>query len=626
MTLTVEQALQFAIAQQCAGQTAAAESMLRQIIAMQPRHAEANYRLGVIALCAGRVREAADLIAAAVAEAPSEAQYHGDLGVALWSLRRGEESLAALRRAIALRPDYTEAHYNLAYALDGLGRVEEAIASYRRAIELRPAYIEAHNNLGNLFAKRGEVAEAAACFERALAISPGFLAAQCNLGDVRTKMGRAEEAVELLRRVIAQAPDLPEAHNNLGGALWRLKRRNEAMTHYRRAVELRPEYPEALNNLGGALLESDRIDEAIALFERAAALNPALADVHGNLGVALMRQGHYDRAIACCRRAVACNPHYADGHWNLSLLLLLTGHFEEGWREHEWRWRTEIPVSPLRNFTAPQWEGEPMPGGTLLLHAEQGFGDTMQFVRYVPLARERSQAARVILECPRALQRILTQTKMHGVEVIARTSWSAVGLPPFDRHLPLLSLPLALGLPGPLRMAAPYLHAQPELRASWLARLPEGFRVGLAWAGRREHANDRHRSIPFEKLGALLRVEGVSFHSLQLDPLPTRQEALADHSAELADFGDTAALVAELDLVIAVDTAAAHLAGAMGRPVWLLLPCVPDWRWGVAGEETPWYPSMRIFRQCAPGDWDDLLARCSVELSRLRTAGLARLT
>lgn len=620
MTITLEQAYQIAVSQFDTGQLAAAEASFRRIVALQPNHGGAWHRLGLIAMSTGRPAEAVAAIQRAISQPGATPMQVSDLGVAYWNCGRRDMAAACFQRALEMQPGLADVHYNLGNVLESLGRPDDAIACYERTLALQPGYTAAHNNFGNVLVKQGRFEEAIASYQRALALQPNFPEAMSNLGDALTKAGREDEAIALLRRTVAMKPDFAEAHNNLGSALWKKKLRDEATVCYRRALELSPNYAEAHSNLGGSFMALDRHDDAIACYERAAALKPDLPDAYGNMGVACMRQGHNERALELVRQAVACDPRFADGHWNLALILFLLGRWEEGWREHEWRWRTPVPVSPLRHFSQPQWDGAPLPDRTLLLHAEQGFGDTIQFMRYAPLSRERSQAARVIVEVPPPLVRLLTQSVEQGIEIVGREAWDASALPPFDAHLPLLSQPLALREYPPLRISAPYLRADETSRAAWRDRLPAGFRVGLVWAGKPDHTNDHHRSIAFDRLLPLLRVPDVHFISLQIDtPLPQREGVmLHDLTAHLADFADTAALIAELDLVISVDTAVAHLAGALGARVWTLLPFAPDWRWGTTSEETPWYPTMRLFRQRQFGDWDEVIARVAAELSTLR--------
>ncbi len=300
-------------------------------------------------------------------------------------------------------------------------------------------------------------------------------------------------------------------------------------------------------------------------------------------------------------------------------MLLLAGQYEEGWHEYEWRWLCASHAHRQRRFSVPRWDGQPAPGRTILVHAEQGFGDALQFVRYLPLIIERAGGSGIILECRPEQASLFKQFESPRMRVVERSA-SDETLPPFDLHLPLLSAPLTLREFAPLPAKAPYLVADSKLRDRWRRRLgcEAKFRVGLAWAGDPGHGHDRRRSIPPEKLSPLLEVPGIEFVSLQVagDPLPAKlaDSGIRDFRKEIADFSDPAALIAELDLVITVDTATAHLAGALGRPVWVLLPFVPDWRWGVAREDSPWYPSMRLFRQFEPGEWDDVVQRVIAEI------------
>jgi tetratricopeptide (TPR) repeat protein len=348
---------------------------------------------------------------------------------------------------------------------------------------------------------------------------------------------------------------------------------------------------------------------------------PESREPNEHLGVALFWAGEYERAIAQFRRLLALFPDLAGPRRALGLALLLLGRYEEGWREYEAR----LKLLPPRSFSAPRWNGEPLPGGAIYLHCEQGFGDSVHFIRYAPLVRAHSKAARVILECQPELVRLLLANVGWEAEIVPRAAGNEEPRLPVDAHLPLPSLPLVLGLYEPLPMEAPYLRADPALRAVWRERLgpASGLRLGLAWAGSPDHQSDETRSLAAEMLLPLLRASGVTFYSLQVGrgaafARPLLDAGLIDFTAHLGDFADTAALLAELDLVVSVDTAVVHLAGAMGRPVWTLLAFVPDWRWGLEREGTPWYPTMRLFRQPALGDWDSVLGRVAAEVARFQ--------
>jgi len=358
------------------------------------------------------------------------------------------------------------------------------------------------------------------------------------------------------------------------------------------------------NILGAALLETNQIDESITALRRAVQIKPDYAQAHNNLCSALYQRGQVTEATAAATRAVSLKPEFADAHWSLGLMLLAQGNFAQGWQEYEWRWQRDNFTTPQRDFPQPRWDGQDLHGKTILLHAEQGLGDTLQFVRYAPMVAQKG--GRVILECQRDLKRLLSQ--LPGVDEIMTTSES---LPPFDLHCPLMSLPSVFKTElASIPVAIPYLKSDPVLAAVWRSRLASAStarRVGLVWAGSPLKRRDRNRSIMLAQFAPLASITNVVFHSLQKGEagkqLPPKGLILRDFGAELNDFADTAALLDCLDLIITVDTAVAHLAGAMGKQVWTLLPFAPDGRWLLNREDSPWYPTMRLFRQTRIGDW-----------------------
>ena len=381
---------------------------------------------------------------------------------------------------------------------------------------------------------------------------------------------------------------------------------DEAIAAHRRSIAINPKSHVPFFNLGNALKDKGQTDEAIAAYRQALGLRPNYPEAHFNVGTSFGDKGQTAEAIAAYRQAIALDPNYAAAHWNLALMLLARGEFQEGFKEHQWRWECK-GLPRRRNFAQPQWDGSPLAGRTILLHAEQGFGDTLQFIRYAPLVAARG--ATVIVGSVPELHRLL-----QGTPGVSRWLASGETLPPFDVHCPLMSLPHARSARRwkTIPQSVPYLHADAGLSAWW--RNESGrhdsnrFKVGLSWAGNPTHVNDRNRSLSLAALGPLAQVQGVSFYSLQKgdsarQPRPSGLE-LIDRTEDLKDFADTAALVANLDLVISVDSAVAHLAGAMGKPVWTLLPFTADWRWLLEREDSPWYPTMRLFRQAARGDWE----------------------
>lgn len=502
------------------------------------------------------------------------------------AMQTGRLPLAAdlLGRAVHARPEMASFHCNLGEAYRRMERLDDAIAHFRRAIELAPDLSTAHNNLGLALADRGRWLDAAEAFRAAIALQPGCAPFHSNLGNVLKEAGDLEAAVSELERAVELDPGAAESHNNLGVVLAALDRADEAIASYLRAVQLNPRYGDAFSNLGNALFTT----------------------------------GDYDRAVKVCRAGVALAPDSPAAHWNLAVALLRTGNFEAGWPEHEWRLRTKLKF-PVRPFPQPQWRGEPLNGRTILLHAEQGFGDGIQYVRYVKLVAERG-GGRILLECHPELRQLFDG--FPGAEqVIARGE----PLPDFDLHCPLASLPFACRTRlETIPADVPYLSARPDLVHAWSAKLgpPRRPRVGIVWAGNPTHPNDRVRSVALKRLAPLGKTN-VEFHSLQKAPAAAAQALdpgvglrVIDHHADLTDYIQTAALIACCDLVIAVDTSVAHLAGALGATTWVLIPFVADCRWLVGRDDSPWYPTMRLFRQMRRDRWDEAIDAMAHELAR----------
>jgi tetratricopeptide (TPR) repeat protein len=498
------------------------------------------------------------------------------------------------------------------------GLLEEAAGLYRRVLHAMPEQPDALHLLGQIEQANGNLVEALALIERAIAASGGVAAYHVSRGSVLLSLGRAEEAAAMLRQALALAPDSAEASNVLGNAMLTLGDPASAIECYRRAITLRPQYAEAHNNLGSALRSIWRLEEAEAELARAIELRPNYASAFANLGLVLQERGRYGEAMGAYDRAIAADPAHPTARANRAMLLLLLGRLREGFAEYEWRWRMPGFATPAPAFPQPKWDGGDLAGRTLFVHAEQGLGSAIQFVRYVRIAA--AKGGRVLLECRRPLHRLFESSRggADGIEVVMKGE----PLPAFDRHAPLMSLPNLLGATlDTIPAEIPYLEARPADIAAWrerLAGVPTP-RIGLVWAGNPRHENDRNRSMPAARFAQLIERSRASFFSLQI---PAAAEDLAalpsgsvtDLAPALGDFADTAAVIENLDLVISVDTAAAHLAGALGKPVWLLLPYVPEWRWMLERDDSPWYPTMRLFRQRCPGDWREVIERLTVAL------------
>lgn len=572
-----------------AGRLAEAEQAYRMFLADHPDDIIATTRLGDVLVDAGRVVEAAAYYRQAIATAPNDpaaAGAYDGMAAVLQDQGHLPAAAAASVRAVELRRD-ADAAYALGDTLERLDRHSDAVEAFRLAARLRAKFPEAHARLGGALLSLGKLEESVASYEVALTMNPALAEAHCNLANALRRSGETERALLSVKRALELKPELPEAHNVLG-VIWRERRRlSDALLEFVRASQLRPDYAEAMNNAGSVLEQLGRFDEATNYFEH----------------------------------AIGIRENEPVFHVNMAHNLLLRGEYPRGWAEHEWRRR--IPTNPAsRSFKQPQWQGGDLSGQTILLHAEESISDTIQFARYVPLVAERG--ARVIVECQADVAPIIRRIR-GTAEVLVQGQ----ALPEFDVHSPLLTLPLVFGTTvETIPQSMPYITADEQQVSSWSAKLPprdtagKSLRVGVVWAGNPRHKDDRARSCPPALLDALGAVDGVGFFSLQKDmdsaALPSLQ--LVDVTAGLQDFTDLAALTANLDLIIAVDTPVAHLAGAMGKAVWLMVPFQPHWRWLLRREDSPWYPGFRLFRQSIAGDWPGVVERVKAALSERVTA------
>jgi Flp pilus assembly protein TadD len=530
------------------------------------------------------------------------------------NLSQAETLLAEI---VHVQQNNMDALYLLAEISYRLGNYDSAIHYLRNALQYDPTNAEAYSNLGFILQGRGRLDEAVQCYQKALQLNPHLPEAHSNLGNIFKAKGQFDDAIRCYRRALQLNPELPDTYSNLGIALQKAGRPDEAITYYRKAADLRPQDATVHYNLGIAFQENGQLDEAITCYQKASQLSPGDAGIYNTLAFALQENRRPYEAIPYYRKALQLDPTYATAHWNLSLALLLTGNFREGWREYEWRWKTPYLASSWRNFKEPLWDGSDIKGRTILLHAEQGFGDTIQFIRYAPLVAERG--AKIIFECPGALAALLRdvggieQIIIHGDE-----------LPAFDVHCPLLSLPLAFDTTlETIPAKAPYLAGDPAGTVKWKSKInhdTSNIKIALVWAGNPGFKQNRYRNCPLENFLSLSKLPGVTLYSLQKGEEaqeaknPPEGMALVDYTDEIRDFSDTASFVENIDLIISIDTAVAHLAGALGKPVWTLLPFSPEWRWLLNREDSPWYPTMRLFRQPSPGDWRSVIDRVICEI------------
>ncbi len=563
----------------------------------------------------GLVQKALESFDKAIAANPKYAEAHSNRGNILQKLGRLEEAIASYDFAIEMRSDYAEAYFNRGNALRGMKKYEAATSSYAQAIAVFPVYAEAYFNRGIALFNLCRFEEAVDSYEQCIAIRPNDAEAFCDLGNALLRLERLDEAIASYSQAILLRAEYPEAFNNRGIAYSLGKNFSQAIESYDQAIRLRPDYAEAYSNRGVSLKDLKQLEDAVVSYDRAIALSPKYTEAYSNRGTALFQLARLDAAIASYDEAISINPNYADAHWNKSLVLLTQGNLRLGWELYEWRWAKEKMESNIRAFDKPLWLGlEDLNGKTVLIHAEQGLGDSLQFCRYVELVKMRG--AIVLVEVHQPLVELFRG--LNGVdEVIERGH----PLPAFDYHCPMLSLPLAFKTDiNNIPDSSPYLSSSSIKREEFSRKLgvKNNMRIGLVWSGSTIHPNDSNRSFRLADLIGVLP-EGYEYICLQKEvrdidlPMLT-QSQIRTFSSDLFSFTDTAALCELMDIVISVDTSVAHLAGALGKETWLLLPSLPDWRWMLDRPDTPWYPSMRLYRQGVDKDWAPVLAKVSEDL------------
>ena len=626
-----------------------------EVLSLDPRHAVANYWLGYLECRESNPEAGAAHLKTASTAALETAQWLApdsfvELGMALNTLGREAEAAESFEVVLERFPAYTEGQLKLAEEMEADEHlVESAIDACHRGLlvngrhpgllkkiaellehelrwdeaadfwvhlcEVTKPNANIHLRIGLCRLRHnGDGQAARAEFEKALEIEPDHEAATFALAERLDYEGEFDEVISRLERLAKSRPDSARVPLTLANFLRKYDRIDEAILQWRNGLAKDPKWDDSWRNLGFGLEHLDRIDEAVDAYRQAAQAAPANSENHRYLGSALQDAGQLDKALDAFGQAIKADPENAEAHWGRFWVSALRGDFPKAWEDYEWRWKLRERTTPELDDSAPLWEGGDLSGQTFFLRAEQGYGDTIQIIRYAPILAE--MGATVKVGCPPALARLLTDAP--GVsEVITGNAGRVI----FNSHQALFSLPRILGttldnIPG----TVPYLTA-PSQSGVELPATKGVFRIGLTWHGSGSQNPDR-RSVPFEQLLPLLEQERAMFFSLQLGDAshdPARADAenkLADLSPLMDDFASTAALIEQLDLVITIDTAVAHLAGALGKPTWLLLSAAPDWRWMLGRSDSPWYPSMRLFRQAKLGDWSDPLAKLRAELAR----------
>jgi tetratricopeptide (TPR) repeat protein len=613
------------------GKLDAAIACYHRALQQKPDYIEAIAELGTTYGRQGNLEASVQYWQKLIGINPAIAEAHYNLGITLCRQERLAEAIAAWQSAIELQPDLAAAHFSLGDILLQVGNLDAAIARLQTAIDLQPNYAQAYNSLGLAFSKKLQLEQSVAMYERAIAISPNLAEAHCNLGDVLLQQEKLDEAIAACRKAIALKPDLAAAYSNLGVALMRQGQLEEAIAACSQAIEIQADLAAAYSNLGEALFKQDKLEDAIASYERAIALNPNLGDAHCNLGVAFCEQNRIEAALTHLQKAINLQPDDAISHVNLGMTQITIGDFANGLSEYEWRWQQKDV--PIPKFTQPLWDGSELAGRTILLWAEQGLGDTLQFIRYAPMVAQKG--GRVIVSCPATLTRLV-----ESVSNVEMAIAEGDLLPEFDVHAQMLSLPRLIGTTvSNIPSQVPYIQVcrnksettlppsdslkGGDLESPLLKGGGGSLHIGIVWASGYRQRSDSLRfyhkkSCPLSLFTRLLELSHVHLYSLQvgrnandIDELSefSDRDRLHNWSPFIHDFTDTAMLVSQLDLTISVDTAIVHLAGAVGKPVWTLLPFAPDWRWFLDREDTPWYPTMRLFRQTERGDWDGVMHR-----------------
>jgi tetratricopeptide (TPR) repeat protein len=601
-----------------AGDLPKAEATFRQLLALEPTNPEVWNELGSVCREQGKQAEAIAALERAVTLDPEFIQAHNALGIALLEAGRIGEASDRFERVLQLDPQQAVVRNNLGNTYLAQGRQADALAQYQEAVRLSPDFAEAHGNLGNVLRELGRNEEALASCRLAVQLKPSFVIGHNHLGAVYSAMRRWDEALASFREAIRLYPKYPEAHTNLGGVLRELGRLREGEAALREAVRLRPGMAEAHMALARLHLDADRLEAAEASCREALRLRPDLNEALQTLGMICLLQCRVDEALDYYHRAVELLPTEPALHRNVGICQLLQGNYDQGWNEYEWRWR--CPEAGARPTHRPFWDGSPLAGRTILLYAEQGLGDALQFVRYARLVRQ--QGGRVVVACRPVLMPLLRQAGFIDELVV-----QGEPLPHFDVHAGLMDLAHIMGTTvDTIPADVPYLKADGQLVAQWKEKLASisGLKVGIAWQGSAAFHFDRYRSIPLAEFGPLAEVPGITLISLQKG---FGSEQLAEVNGrfsvvdlgpgfdEAAPFLDAAAVMKNLDLVISSDTVTPHLAGALGVPVWLATPFSPDWRWLLGRDDSPWYPTMRLFRQERRGDWRPVFEQMAAALA-----------
>lgn len=632
-----------------------AKELYQKILKIDPENAKTLHSLGLLAYQGGVLDVAVDLISKAIKIDPNNSIFYNNLGnvyrdndmfkeailcyeyalqlepslsavyINMGNLYKDkkmrDEAVKCYGKALCLNPNLADAHYNMGNIYKDLGQIDEAISSYKMALTKDPNLADAYYNMGNAYRDSYRFDEAISSYKAALDINPNMTFAHHNLGDAYKNQGMLNEAIRCYQNAIEINSDYAEGYNSIGNALKDEGKLEEAIIYYNKALQIKPDYAYAYYNLANIFQNQGKFEKAISYYCIALHLKPSSIEVYNNIGNAYLDQGCFDRALFYYQEGLKKKPSYAEIIFNQATTHLLKGNLIKGWEGYEWRFRRSAKHTVyIHSYDKPRWDGSFFRGKRLFVHAEQGLGDALQFVRYLPMVKARGGT--VIFESPKQLFGLMQN--FPGIDELTIMSYEKKSDKEFDFYIPLMSLPWIFKTTiDTIPAKIPYFSSDPIKCKYWRRRLAgDGFKVGLVWSGQYRPPYDRF--ILLEKFAPICKIKGVRLYGLQkgdaagqIDRLPEDMQII-NLGDELVDFTDTAALIENLDLIISIDTSVVHLAGAMAKPTWVLLRFIPDFRWLMHREDSPWYPTVRLFRQSVRGDWDSVILKVARELSLLQ--------
>ena len=633
--MNVKEAMQSALKNYQAGNVREAEDVCKKILEIQADNVHAIHVLSMIYYQLKDYDSAIKYTKKLINLTPNNAQAYYILGHSLQARGQIDQAIVYYQKSLQLNPNFADAYYNLGTIFQDKKQYGDAISCYHKTLLFNPGDIDAYYNLGRVLQEQKEFDKAIACYQKALHFNPNLADAYNNIGTILHEKEQLDEAIIYFKKALELKPHLPGAYNNIGIILQKKEQFDEALSYFRQALKLSPEFYEAYHNMGIILQGKEQYDEAMTCFQKALRFEPNDVEVLMGLGSALCGKEQYDEAITCFQKVLQLDSHNADAHFCMSSLLLLFGDFKQGWKEYEWRWESKDFRKTLRyrkpsDFSQPLWDGSSLEGKSILLFAEQGVGDEIMFASCFQEIIMR--AGKCFVECDKRLIPIFARSfpKAILIERFKEADAYSSQLPQTYVVAPIASLPKFLRTDFSTFPQKSYLVPDADKVHSWRNRfkeLGEGLKVGISWLGGGIPAIRRKRSIMLEKFEKLFSLSGVQFINLQYGDCKHELEVVKENlgitiydwedADPLKDLDDFAAQIFALDLVISVDNATVHMAGALGGSVWTLIPFIPEWRWMLHREDSPWYPTMRLFRQLSPGDWKTVIDKVQGELIKL---------